>query len=305
MPAAYPHLMDLRAVAAEDWYFNRRKNIDDVYQADELARPFQPRQERDRRAARREAAEAAQECFVFSALVHDDGGRRTFEDLFTDVDDRVARCGSWLARCSAETRPAILRYLITVEVPAARELLRELVLDCTSPPREEIAPAIADILAEPMYAARWRNEVLTAVLGEALRRAGGEAGGLPGHVTSFLASACDWDRDALVGVISYSIDRLGSSADPEVSELAARLAGSADVDGWLAGEGAGFRTVNVLQRPADAAASPVELALGSGLRAAVDAARLAAWSRELRDLLGVPLPDIRLLDGEIEADEAA
>ncbi len=277
-----------------------------VFDEQEPSPPFYLLFLRDRRDVRRELSKAAQECFAYSALVHDDRGRSTFEALFTDVDERVTRCRHWLSRCPADTRPAVLRYLIPVEAPTARKLLIELVLDSTDPPREEMAPDIADILAEPMYAARWRSEVLTAVLEEALRRAGGEVDRLPRHATSFLASACDWDRDALVGVISYSIDRLGGSADPDVSAFAAHLAEREYVDRWLAtaDEGARFRAVTAPRRQADAATSPVEIALGSTLRAALDAASVAAWSRELRDLLGVPLPDIQLFEGEVEDNGA-
>jgi hypothetical protein len=143
------------------------------------------------------------------------------------------------------------------------------------------------------------------VLSQALRSVNGEVSRLPRHATSFLASACDWDRDTLVGAVSYSIDRLGSSPDPDVSALATGLAEGL-VDRWLAADsdGAGFRAVRGLGRRADVIMSPVELAFGSELRSAVDAGRLATWSRDLRDLLGVPLPDIRLLDGEVDANDA-
>ena len=272
-----------------------------IFDEQEPSPPFHLLFLRDRPDARTTLSEAAQECFAYSALVHDDGGRVTFESLFPDVDDRVARCAFWLSRCPADMRPAILRYLIPLEAATARKLLVKLVLDSTNPPREEVAPDIADILAEPMYAARWRNEVLTTVLEEALRRVDGEVDQLQRHAASFLASACDWDRDALVGVISYSIDRLGSSGDPDVSALARHLAEREYVDRWLApDEGVGFRAVAAPRRQPDAAGSPVQLALGSELRAEVDANRVAAWSRELRDLLGVPLPDIQLFPGEVE-----
>jgi FHIPEP family/Effector-associated domain 1 len=277
-----------------------------VFDEPEPSPPFYLLFLRDRRNARKELSKAAQECFVFSALVHDDGGRSTFQELFRDVDDQTELCSYWLSRCSADTRPAILRYLIPMETAKARKLVRDLVLDSTSPPREEMAQAIADILAEPMYAARWRNEVLTAVLSEALRRVDGEVGRLSRHATSFLAAACDWDRDAVVSVISYSIERLGISTDPDLRGLAVQLAEHADVDRWLTATDAeaGFRTVSVSQTRADAATSPVELVLGSKLREAVDAAKLSAWTRELRDLLGVPMPDIQLFHGEVKDDEA-
>src|SRR5262249_19146602 len=38
VPAAYPHLMDLRSVASKDWYYNRTQGIPEKYTADELAR---------------------------------------------------------------------------------------------------------------------------------------------------------------------------------------------------------------------------------------------------------------------------
>lgn len=273
-----------------------------VFDEPEPSPPFYLLFVQDSRGARETLSEAAQECFAYSSLVHDDGGRPTFEALFPDVDDRVKRCRSWLSRCPAGTWPAVLRYLITLETTAARGTLVELVLDSANPPREEVAQAIASVLAEPLYAARWRSEVLTAVLGEALRRVDGGADRLPRPTTSFLAASCDWDRDALVAAISYVVDRLDSSTDPGVGALAGRLGKGADIDRWLAaGQGASFRTVSALPRQPDTIASPVQLALGPELRAAADAARVASWSSELREVLGVPLPGIQLLEDEFEA----
>jgi len=265
--------------------------------------PFQLLFLRERGEARKQLSKAAMECFAFSALVHDEAGRWAVETLFTDVDDRVVRCRDWLLRCPVELRPAVLRYLIPLESPSARKLLTKLIFDLGGPLRDEMAQAAAAVLTAPLFAARWRNELLLATLGEALRRVGGEPGRLPAYVPAFVVSACGHDRDTLAGVINYCVDRLSTSEDANLRALAPGLETFSGLDGWLGTANVAPLPRGVMDRGATGGA-PLELVLGHDLRWAADDARLADWSASLRDTLGVPVPDLELRDGEVEPDEA-
>jgi hypothetical protein len=256
---------------------------------------------RDPVGARNALSNAAKECFVFSALVHGDGGRWAFSTLFEDIEERVTLCLRWLSRCSISSRPAVLRYLVELEGSTAREALVELLLDGPSPLREELGQALAEILSEPLSAARYRDEVVATLLGVALARSRGDLDQLPALATSFVVAACGGDRDALIRVLGYSADRLGDTEWPDVG----RLVASALTDRWLetAATDAGFRSVSVVERQAVAVGSLLTLAPGGNLRTEVDAERVADWSQKLRERLGVPLPDLQLVPGDSADDE--
>ena len=248
--------------------------------------------------------DAATACFAYSALVHDEGGRRTVELLFADVENRVAHCKDWLLRSPAELRPPILRYLVTLENQPALDLLIELFLDQPVPVGEQVAQAGALVLAEPLTAARSRNSVLLVVLTTALRRVGGDPGRLPGSVVAFVVAACAHDRDTLLGLITYCVDRMEISEDANVRALAPHLTAFTGLDRWL-GEAADEPLLGgaTIPDPVSPGGSPLELVVGSDLRSTVTAARLTEWSAELSQAIGLPLSDIVLVDGEVEPDE--
>ena len=259
---------------------------------------------RDSSNARNELCRAAMACFAYSALVHDEHGKWAVETLFPDITTRVSQCEDWLRRSPQELRLPILRYLISLETSAAREKLVELLLDLPDGVRDEIAQATAVVLAEALYAARFRNEVLLLILSAALRRVGGEVDRVPAHVPALVVAACGRERETVLGVISYCVDRLSTSEDANLRELAPSLERFTGVDEWLGEINVGpfLGSVSAAERDG-ARTAALGLVLGSHVRSAVPEGQLGVWSAAVRDRLGVPLPDLELVDGEVEADE--
>ena len=306
------------AVYARDWeqtqqllpfddvrvLMEHREDVIDAPQAPGESRqlPFHLLFLRDAEAARERLSLAAMECFVFSALVHDDSGRWAFAALFPDVADRAERCRTWLRRCSAAHRPAVLRYLIELEAGAGRDLLIELVLDEANPDGEDMALALAAILAEPLYAARYRNEFTAALLERALREVDAVER-LPSRVAAFTASACQADWNSLLQLLVYCTSRLDASDDTSVKRLAPDLSVGSFAEDWLQLAPAGVAYRGLTDNSSVAAAAPLAISFGSAIAAAVDEARIAAWSDELRKRIGIPLPELATFSGETEADE--
>jgi hypothetical protein len=259
---------------------------------------------RDPPEVRTALKEAATACFAYSALVHDEGGRRTVELLYDDAEKRAAQCRDWLLRSPAELRPPVLRYLVTLEDQPARDLLVELFLDLSGPLGEQMARAGALVLSEPLSAARSRNNVVLVVLTAALRRVGGDPGRLPASVVAFVVAACAYDRDTILGRIKYCVDRMTTSEDANVQAMAPRLTAFSGMDGWIgsAGEAPLLEAASVADQ-VDPTGSPLRLTVGADLRGVLTAARLAELSADLRRVIGLPLPGLALGEGEVEPDE--
>lgn len=258
--------------------------------------PFQLLFLRDHVDTRARLSAAAAECFVFSALVHDDSGRWAFQRLFPDVSDRVARCQDWLRRCSPDSRPAILRYVVELESRDAGALIARYVTD-ESPIGAEVARALAEILIEPLFAAGHRDRVVATLLESALADVQGELDELPARIPGFVVAACDGDRDTLALVLGNCAGRLGSSENRAVQRVAGEFGSSALLERWLEGTaGGGDRRGRRVARRAATRRSVLGIALGRSLE--VDDERLAAWSAELRERLGVPVPDLQRFPGD-------
>ena len=262
---------------------------------------------RDSARARESLCQAAKECFAFSALVHDQFGKWAIETLFADVDARLACCARWLRRCQAEARAPILRYLIQMKAVAAREFLTSLVLPDAEPLAPGLALDLGSVLTEPLHAARFRNEIVAAVLEKGVTRAarGVPAGqALPEAVGEFVVAACAANRNDLMNVLSHCATRFEGSQDERLRRAAARLSAEALAAGWLEKTaGAALRAPAETRERHGRAAPIVQLVVGANLSPAVDAARAARWHGMVRDRLGVPLPPFEIGDGEVEADE--
>lgn len=248
---------------------------------------------------------AARQCFAFSALVHDDLGRQTFAAVFPDVDERVRLCKGWLPGCSSESRPAVLAYLIETEAPSARTLLTDLVLHGQGSTADATAQEIAALLAEPLYAARYRDALIAALLRAGLIQARGAMARLPAQLIAFVLAACGGELTALMRVLDYCGGLLGGDADAAVREGAPALGQAELVEKWLGGAAplAGYAGTHAVERTALPAGAVLALVVGEKLRPVIDDAQLAAWSRGLCDQLGVPVPALRLLRGECEPNE--
>ena len=273
---------------------------------DNSAPPFHLLFLRDPADARAQLSTAAMACFAYSALVHDEGGRWAVQTLFPDLKDAVNQCHDWLLRSPAELLPPILRYLVPLEAEPARALLVELLLNSGHPRSAETTRATAVVLAEPLYAARWRNDVLLTLLTAALRQVGGDPDRLGEPVVGLVVAACERDRDALLALIKHCVQRLEVSEDANLSMLAPRLkAFGGGVDRWL-GQTSSSPLLGgaFLPDTAEVADAPLQLVLGSALRGVVTDATLTDWSAAVRAALAdMPLPDIAPTDGDVEPDE--
>jgi len=178
---------------------------------EDQAAPFRLLFLRDRENVRAGLCQDAMECFVFSALVHDDLGRWAFQTLVSDLKRRVQLCFKWLAGPSANRRFALLRYLVELDSPVAWDRLIEFVLDEHQGIADEVGQALAKTLAEPLYAARYRSEFLAALLEAMPEKAAGPADEMPLRAVLLVIEACGWDRDAVVQLLAYANDRYGGN----------------------------------------------------------------------------------------------
>ena len=177
-------------------------------------------------------AQSAMECLVHSALVHDAMGRWAFEQLFPDLEERAKLCRSWMRLAAAATRPATLRCSSSCRAtpPASpgRAAARRPASARRDRPGGGRHPGRADV------AARYRDEVVAALLAATLPAVGGDPLGLPGQVTAIVVAACRGDADTLAEVVRHCGDRYIGSDDAVIRNLAPRLESDALVGDWLA-----------------------------------------------------------------------
>ncbi|MFE1308061.1 FHIPEP family type III secretion protein [Streptomyces sp. NPDC058755] len=268
------------------------------------ALPFELLFVRQDRDERRELAKRAMECFVFSALVHDNLGRWAFGTLFPEETERIDLCRDWLQRCSAESRPGVLRYLIELGSRGAHQLLADTVLDEANPQAGPVRRAVAEILAEPLYAARYRQAVLNDFLESALLQVRGEPSRLPQSAVSFIVHACNRDRNDLARSLAISAESLKRSRDRYVHEHAGELVAPDRVDDWLARATTDGAVRSPAPKTRGGRPAPLGLALGANLEGEVTPKKIAEWSDELRRRIGTPLPDLCLIPAECGPDEA-
>ena len=105
-------------------------------------------------------------------------------------------------------------------------------------------------------------------------------------------------------MIGYCVDRMRTSDDANDRALGEDLAGFGGPDRWLDDSSATPLRGGTAVADRDLSGSaPLALLVGASLRPAVTGERLASWSAGLRAALGVPLPDLTLLDGETAPDQ--
>ncbi|MEU1260368.1 FHIPEP family type III secretion protein [Streptomyces chartreusis] len=267
--------------------------------------PFQLLFRRSRGKEREKLIDAARECFVLSALVHEDAGRWAFEELFPDVALRVATCMAWLRDCPPGHQTAVLRYLVEVQSDEARSAVVSLVLDEATEVRHDVVQTLTDVLREPLYAGRYRNEVMAALLRTALPAVHGDPERLPPRVRFFAVAACEADGVTLRRTLAYCAQLLGDVDDPRMRHMVPLLTSASVVERWLAEAAVAgdYSSDRMGDRPTAATGSLLDIAVGSNLRDVVDEARVTDWSEALRGRIGVRLPDLQVVTGDCEADE--
>lgn len=261
---------------------------------------------RDSEKARPQLCGAARECFAFSALVHDLLGRWAIEQLIPGPDQRIDCCRRWLQRCSEDNRAAILGYLIEMKAPKAREAVAAMVLGGHAMP-DTLWRNVAEILSRPLFAARYRTEIVSGVLEAAIQRAEGArpaVESLPARAREFVGTACAANRDELVDLLSDCVARFKASPNADLRGFADRMAAS-EAEPWLEGVAPAatlYSTVGIRESP-DRPAAPVELLPGAKLASAITADQVDRWRAAVSERLGIPLPDFAPAQGEVEEDE--
>lgn len=254
---------------------------------------------REQEEARPSLMRSAAECFVMSALAHDDLGAWAFQKLFPNVEERVALCRSWLRHGLLRARGAVLRYIVEQEY--AWDALARFVLDDAEPLAEQTADMLADTLAEPLYAARYRDDVLSVVI-ESAAKAAGSPKELPIRIIRLLVAACGFDSDTLVRLISHV--RMRASLEGEQRAWLATQLDEAVVGIWLQqAADSGLEMVRWNEQPVSVEQAALGLVVGAHLESIIDRHALERWSAELRSRLGVPVPTLQLVRGECLPNE--
>ena len=257
---------------------------------------------RDSRESRPELLEAAKECFVFSALVHDDLGRWAFKKLFPDITVQVAKCEAWLKRSDRDSRIRIVQYLFELMDQAADRLLAKLIFEKIATNANEIWPQLANILAEPLFAFRYRSRFIISLLNYLLET------GLQFPADNwetkrfgeFCSATCRGDGEALLALLDDVKGRVDAlynhSWQAAVNSL---LADRSIVEAWLTEAEKRGMVYTVDSRELHNYLPPrFELRIGAKLSAIITDEIVNDWHNALSDRLGVPLPTFTRTLGE-------
>jgi len=253
---------------------------------------------RDSREVRPRLCQAAKECFVFSALLHDNLGRWAFQEVFPDNEARVECCRNWLQRSGAEARASIVQYLIQAQSEEARKYVVDLVL--ADADRGSVSwRDVAVHLSEPLMAARFRTNIAVSVL----ERLGEGAFALEeqrGRFREFAALACADDPNDLMNLLVSCAHALKGSLRPELRRLGERLLSGTYVE--LPATATGGRDA-VGQVELRRAGARLQLIAGAEVGNFLTHARAEQWRTRASDELGIPLPPIELVAGEVDPSE--
>jgi hypothetical protein len=266
------------------------------------AQPFQLLFLRDDENDRESLSNAAMECFALSALRADRLGRWAMKTLFDDESMQVKVCQGWLPHATGDVLSAVLRFLVEMDNDLARALLAGLVFE-EKDHSAGLAQAVAATLAEPLNAARYRNEVIAYILREAFGRDRGRdrerLSGISEDLARFLADACGRNPDELTRLLEFCQVRIGDVAgvDLRAPSIVRDILASASAGGAPPLAEAGDPLNGFTPTPT------LSLAVGAALRGVVDQPTAIAWSDDLRARLGTPLPDITIVPGECDDDE--
>ena len=250
---------------------------------------------RDQKEARARLCEAAKQCFAYSAIVHDDFGRWAFENLFPDIEQRTALCRQWLTRCDKDSRMSVLRYLIETESPVTRELLAELVADDGDVHGDaEAWREIAEILTEPRLAARYRTNVVLAVLRHSLQEVAAPPERFPDRVDEFCVASCEGSRDELQVLLRDCTAQLKGRSDRESAVALEVLASDQVTDAWLGRAERTRLSPAARDRSGTGRVAPpkVELLLGTRIGAEIPEDQPRLWQSALAEKLGIAVPPL-------------
>jgi hypothetical protein len=261
---------------------------------------------RDAEENRDELFDCARECFVYSALVHDVLGRWAFKQLFRNVPEQVKLCQKWLQRSDRDSRIKILQYLVELRSGEATAALCELVFRPAGSSLSDMWQQLANILAEPLFARRYRSTIMVAALKHLLRSGIDfpDASWQTTRFGEFCTAACNSGRDELLGLIKQMADDVTSLQDAELHAAVTRLlAGEERIEKWLQDSDAAGIDLAVTSREIHGYVPPrIELRLGNGLTEAMSEELVEHWHRRITEELGLPLPAMVLSSGEVTGE---
>jgi len=259
---------------------------------------------RDSEKARAKLCQSAKECFVLSAVVYDESALWAFPEVFPDIAVQIDCCDRWLKRSSSyDHRVQILRYLLDHEMPEGRRFTASLAAARSDSPHAERWLEIAQILAEPLYAARYRSEVVVSLLGILVDQMDDQSAGLselPARFQEFVVASCGANRDDLLNLLYDCADRLAGMQNPRLHKLGHELKSGNVLDKWLGQLGDNANAVNAISSwESEGRTRPrIQLVVGSSLRSVVTPDVVVRWRRVLSERLGTPLPSIDQTAGD-------
>ena len=184
-------------------------------------------------------------------------------------------------------------------------MLADLVVSQEDPaPRKQLA----DILAEPLYAARYRRAFVRALLKHALDRS--PSFPADDEVTirfgEFLAETCSSDRDELLALLEALAQDVAILEEERPRRaIAALLEDSERLYSWISGRTSKSVDLAATSRRLHGHVPPrIELRSGKAVREMLDEARVEQWRDEVEARIGLSVPEIVLTDGEISGVEA-
>lgn len=252
---------------------------------------------RDVPHTRERLCRAARECFVYSAMVHGDYGRWAFDELFRDVKDKLACCELWLLRSSGESRMRVLQHLVELRAPEARAFTAALA--CQRGAAHELAQELADVLAQPLNAARYREEMVFACW-EHVVREGRKETELPEALADLVVASCEGRRADVSELLGACAQRAEGSQDARVRALALELRSDALLNALCKGRLARAGSDAPAGLESAARAHPaIELVVSPSLRSVIEQTLSADFCRRLSERLGVPLPELVVGEGEM------
>jgi hypothetical protein len=261
------------------------------------------------KASREKLSEAAQECYVYSALVHDDHSRLAFERVFPEVQDRIRVIKKWLPRCRGRSRQRVLRYLVGLEEVGARDFLSSLILRGSRESSPDFGPEIAGVLAdEPLYAARFGPAVVEALFQRVHKVSDGAwqyDETLLDGVGRFAVAVCGENVHTLNQLLLDSAKLISASGKYALRPALEKLRDGTLAQRWLRpGNIAAQGTASSLRlAAAESMPATVELIVGEALTGLATKAKAREWHQRLEEEFGLLLPEIRLSSREISRHE--
>jgi len=253
---------------------------------------------RDPADAQNELCQAAKECFIYSAIVHDNFGRWAFENIVPTISERITLSKTWVQRSDVEGIRRVLLYFVETDQPECREFLSDLIFDLEKIyARGEIWREIGGILLQPMIADRYRPGIMVSAIQRDFQRENKKKEYQPSsRFKEFILAACNHERDDILKLMSDCYDRLASIESSDDNGLTDLLR-SPEVFNSLLGDIAQVESAaEVAFREADGKVLPkIQLILGTRIIQYVPENLPSKWRANIAEKLGIPLPNLDIV----------